>query len=118
MSGYVVREDGNRVEGYALATDGTGKRIPLTPSPILRRVVDRVDSPIVHRLPGDTSKALAANEIELCGDGYSYTARLTVGAIERRTGAGSCADRSPGSSRRLMLLRGIVDSLAQLTRPR
>jgi hypothetical protein len=115
---YVVHEVAGRVEGYTFDPNVPSERTPIASSPALARYIDRVDSLIVHRLPSDTNRTLGPNQREICGDGFSYGARLTIGASVRTVGARSCGDNAPGSSGRTIVLQGILDSLAKLTRSR
>jgi hypothetical protein len=113
---YVVREVAGRAEAYAFDPLSPAERTRLASSPALARYIDRIDSLITHRSLSDTNRTLAPNQLELCGDGFSYGARLTIGFSVRTVGARSCGDRSPGSSGRRVVLQGILDSLAKLTR--
>lgn len=113
---YVVSQVAGRTEAYAFDPRTPAARIPLASSSALARYIDRVDSLITHRLSSDTNRTLARNQVELCGDGFSYGARLTIGSNSRTVGARSCGDNSPGAAGRTIVLRGIVDSLAKLTR--
>jgi hypothetical protein len=114
--GYTLREVDGRAEGYSYDLFDSTKHYPLKDDPRLVRFIDRVDSLITYRLPSDTNQALPPGQIELCGDGYSLGARLTIGSTVRTVGAATCEDRSPGSGRRLTVLGGIVDSLRRLAR--
>jgi len=116
LRGFTLREADGRIDAYAVDLRDTTKHLPLESDPRLARFIDRVDSLITYRLPSDTNRALAPGQIELCGDGVSYGARLTVGSTARTTGAASCEDHSPGVGRRIAVLGAIADSLARATR--
>ena len=113
---YVLHDVRGRLEVYALDSRSPETRTPLMGEPALARFIDRVDSLITHRVPGDTIRPDALNW--LCGDGYSHAARLTVGSTVRTVLTRSCGDNSPGSGARTIVLRGILDSLAALPRAR
>ena len=116
-NGVTLRETDGRVEGYSYDLFDSTKHYPLKDDPRLVRFIDRVDSLITYRLPSDTNQALPPGQIELCGDGYSLGARLTIGSTVRTVGVQSCGDRSPGSGGRFRVLGGIADSLRRPARP-
>jgi hypothetical protein len=115
---YVIREVDGRYEADVSDPRDASPAKRLAPSAAYAHFVNRVDSLILHRLPSDTNQTLGPNQREICGDGFSLSARLTIAGSARTTGVRSCGDRSPGSAARLAALRGIVDSLARLVGPR
>jgi hypothetical protein len=113
---YVLREADGMVEAYAQDLLDPSKRTALAGTPRLVRFIDRVDSLITARAPGDTIRSDGLTW--LCADGFRYGAWLTVGSTVRKVEAKSCGDNSPGLAARATILHGIVDSLAKLPRAR
>jgi hypothetical protein len=111
LRGFTLREADGRLAAYAVDLMDTTKHFPLDSDPRLVRFIDRVDSLITYRLPSDTNRALPPGERFICGDGFSFGARLTIGSTVRPVGSASCNDRSPGSGGRTRVLEGITDSL-------
>jgi hypothetical protein len=113
---FTLREADGRLDVHAFDLSDTTKHFQVASDPRFARFIDRVDSLITHRLPSDTNRALPPGQRIICGDGFSFGARLTTGSTVRTVGTRSCEDYSPGAGGRAAVLGGIADTLARATR--